>query len=140
MPNHVLVALMMGSNVGTPNKNGVNPRLLMEKFKKDALVITIYHACSCFCANSITFFLTLLGVTKYQDTLSLIGGPCHFNYTDVPLDSEYSCAICVADAHQCGPYVDLPVATFTHGQYCARGAANSICYGKSKKNTIAFSR
>ena len=83
----------------------------------------------------------LLGVTKYTDTLSLIGGPCHFNYTDVAaLDSEYSCAICVADSNQCGPYVDLPVATFTHGQYCARGAANSICYGKSKKMFFAFLR
>ena len=45
----------------------------------------------------------------------------------------------MADSNQCGPYVDLPVATFTHGQYCARGAANSICYGKSKKHIHAFS-
>ena len=60
MPNHVLVALMMESNVGTPNKNGVNPRLLMEKFKKDALVITIYHACSCFCKKFYNIFLNFI--------------------------------------------------------------------------------
>ena len=41
------------------------------------------------------FLLKSIGVPKYQDTLSTLGGPCHFDHTLLGYDSAYDCAICV---------------------------------------------
>ena len=78
-------------------------------------------------------FSLLKGIPRYKYTLSSIGGPCHFDYTlHSSLDSHFSCAICVPNCHQCGPYTKVPLKKFSNGQYCTKGEAVRRCYGKSR--------
>ena len=83
--------------------------------------------------QKLKFFSLLKGIPRYKYTLSSIGGPCHFDYTlHSSLDSHFSCAICVPNCHQCGPYTKVPLKKFSNGQYCTKGEAVRRCYGKSR--------
>ena len=60
------------------------------------------------------------------------GGYCHYE------TNSWDCAVCALDSIQCGPYISLPNAKFTTGQYCYRGGPDSVCFGRSKSHQSAF--
>jgi len=70
------------------------------------------------------------GTAPYsQYTLSTVGGPCPWNHTD------FSCAICTADAHVCAPHAEPPKARFKNTeQYCRsyNQAWNYRCWGTTQ--------
>ena len=127
---HVLVVVKMAYNVGTPCTIGANEKYRMDIFKKDVQVNISKTLCD---ASKLKFFNLLKGIPRYKYTLSSIGGPCHFDYTlHSSLESHFSCAICVPNCHQCGPYTKVPLKKFSNGQYCTKGEAVRRCYGKSR--------